>query len=148
MTRALWACVVWLVASGTVGCAVPLASMADDVRMKQYVPAPDRALIYLYRNESGTSHMTVSLDGGPYRETAGQTYMVWEVPPGPHFLISKAQKVSTLLLQTDPGRRYFVWQREHRGYVNTSPSQLLQVPEEAGVIGVRECQLIAMPLPP
>ena len=134
--------------AATAGCGVPLASSFDDARMKHYLPGPDRALIYVYRDDAVAFrfHMPVDLDGLPYGATVARTYMVFEVPPGPHLLVSHAENLSTLLLRTEPGRRYFVWQAVRVGL--TKPrSELQEMPDVYGAIRLGMCQLIAMPLP-
>jgi hypothetical protein len=144
------AVVLWVLAAvAAAGCAVPLASAADDARMKQYAPRPDRVLIYVYRDEGVgyAKHMPVYLDGVSYGQTSGLTYMVFEVPPGPHFLISQAENTSTLLLQTQPGRRYFVWQAMRVGLMSPR-AELQEMPEAYAAARVYQCRLVAMPLPP
>lgn len=132
-----------------VGCAtVPMASALDDARMKQLQPSPDSALIYVYRNEivGYSVHMDVDLDGRRFGATVAKSYMVFAVPPGRHFLVSHAENDSTLLLDAQPGRRYFVWQEVRMGILYAR-SELQLVPDVLGVAGVGECQLVLMPLP-
>jgi hypothetical protein len=126
-----------------------MASAADSARMKMLAPLGDGALIYLYRNESfgAAVHMDVRLDGTAYGQTVAKSYMVWEVKPGNHSLVSQAENDAQLTLNILPGRRYFVWQEVKMG-VMFARSQLHEVPEAQGQSGVNECELIRMPLPP
>jgi Protein of unknown function (DUF2846) len=134
---------------GALGCAtVPMASTADDARMKQWRAPPDSSLIYLYRNEifGYAVSMEVDLDGRRYGATVAKSYMVWEVPPGRHMLVSHAENDASLVIDTLPGQRYFVWQEVKMGILY-GRSQLHLVPEGAGAQSLGECNLVLMPLP-
>jgi hypothetical protein len=132
------------------GCAtVPMAAPADSARLKRLAAPPDAAVVYLYRNESfgAAIHMDVELDGRPAGQTVAQSYMVWQVAPGRHRLVSRAENDHDLTIDTAPGRRYFVWQEVKMGILSAR-SRLQQVAESQGQAGVDECELIQMPLPP
>jgi|KBSMisStaDraftv2_1062788.scaffolds.fasta_scaffold256413_1 hypothetical protein len=132
------------------GCAtVPMAAPADSARLKRQAPPPDAALVYLYRNESigAGVHMDVQLDGRPAGQTVAMSYMVWQVPPGSHRLVSIAENDYDLTIDTEPGRRYFVWQEVKLG-IMFARSRLQQVSASQGQAGVDECELVQMPLPP
>jgi Protein of unknown function (DUF2846) len=134
---------------GALGCAtVPMASTADDVRMKQWRASPDSSLIYLYRNEifGYAVSMEVDLDGRRYGATVAKSYMVWEVAPGRHVLVSHAENDASLVIDTIPGQRYFVWQEVKMGLLY-GRSKLHLVPEVAGAQSLGECNLVLMPLP-
>jgi len=131
------------------GCAtVPMAAPADSARLKRLAAPPDAAVVYLYRNESfgADIHMDVEIDGRAAGQTVAKSYMVWQLPPGGHRLVSQAENDTELILQVMPGRRYFVWQEVKMG-VLSARSQLHQVPDAQGQAGVDECELIRMPLP-
>ncbi len=124
------------------GCAsVPMASLEDDAQAKRFAAKPDKSSIYVYRNESFGSAipMTVSLDGKVAGQTGPQTYYLWEVSPGSHEIASHAEDVSTLKLNTEPGKAYYVWQEVKMG-LWMARSLLQQVDEEAGRKGVLECK--------
>src|SRR5262245_30727253 len=131
------------------GCAsVPMAPAADSARFKRLSAPPDVAVVYLYRNESigAAVRMDVSLDGRPWGQTVAKSYMVWQVAPGSHRIVSSAENDTDLTIQTAPGRRYFVWQEVKMGLMYAR-SQLHQVRDSEGQAGVDECELIRMPLP-
>lgn len=131
------------------GCAtVPMAKEEDSARMKRLAAAPDSAVVYLYRNETmGYSvHMDVSLDDRPFGQTVAKTYMVWQVRPGQHRLLSHSENDSEITLTVLPGRRYFVWQEVKMGLMYAR-TELHEVSEAQGESGVDECALIMMPLP-
>jgi hypothetical protein len=141
-------CVLGLALAVT-GCAtVPLASAEDDARMKSFEVPPDAALVYLYRNEffGNGVHMDVSLDGYPSGQTVWGTFMVWEVWPGHHRLLSQAENDAELDIVVAPGQRYFVWQEVKMG-VLYARSRLHLVSEYEGRKGLRDCKLVRMRLP-
>lgn len=138
---AWWAALAALVVLVT-GCAsVPMASLDDDARAKNFAVAPGKASIYVYRNESlgGAIPMTVTLNGKVAGQSGPQTYYLWEVEPGAHEVGSIAENTSTLKLDTRPGQAYFIWQEVKMG-LWMARTQLQQVDEATGRKGVAECK--------
>lgn len=126
------------------GCAsVPMASPEQDKAAKSFNVKPGKANIYVYRNESlGMAiRMRVLLDGQEVGRTGAKTYLLLEVNPGNHTLVSDTENPSTLAVSTAAGRNYFVWQEVKMG--GFSASSLLQLVDETkGKAGVAECNLI------
>lgn len=78
---------ILLLGSSLVGCAsVPMASLDADIQAKQFVIAPGKSNIYLYRDkEFGPAiTMPVALDGQVAGKTASNTYFLRSVDPGRH----------------------------------------------------------------
>lgn len=126
------------------GCAsVPMASVERDSAAKSFATKPDKANIYVYRNESmgAAIKMPVALNGKLVGDTAAKTYMLLEVPPGNHTLVSKTETDSILSLTAAPGKNYFIWQEVKMGMF-AARSSLQLVDEEVGKAGVAECKLI------
>lgn len=149
MRRRRLAVFLGLASLSAAGCAtVPMATAADDARMKQWQPMPQNSVIYLYRNEffGAAVHMEVDLDGRRAGSTVANSYMVWEVPAGHHVLVSHAENDAVLELDTLPGQRYFVWQQVRMGIL-MARSQLIPVAEVTGAGAVQGCGLVLMPLP-
>jgi hypothetical protein len=141
--------VAGLVGVALAGCAsVPMASAEDDARIKRLVPAADAGLIYLYRSEvfGAAIHMDVTMDGRYSGATVAKSFMIWEVAPGVHTLVSRAENDSPIQINVQPGGRYFVWQEVKMGLLSAR-SQLQQVSESEGLSGVGACKLIQMELP-
>jgi hypothetical protein len=115
--------------------------MDEDTKAKSFEVRPDKSNIYVYRNESigGAIPMTVALNGKVAGQTAMQTYFLFEVDPGPYELSSIAENTSTLKLNTEAGKAYFVWQEVKMG-MWMARSQLQQVDEQTGRKGVAECK--------
>lgn len=137
----LAAIVATLLASG---CAsVPMASAERDSAAKSFATKSGKANIYVYRNENfgAAIKMPVVLDGKLVGDTAAKTYLVLEVPPGSHTLVSKGENDSVLPLTADSGKNYFVWQEIKMGMF-AARSNLQLVDETTGQAGVNECKLI------
>jgi hypothetical protein len=123
------------------GCmTVPKASPDDDARAKTFAVRPDKANIYLYRNEF-TGHpfpFAVALDGKFAGETAMNTYFMWEVDPGLHEIVTQADEyVEKLKVNAEAGRNYFVWQEVKIGMTRPRPALQL-VDDQTGRKGVSE----------
>ena len=125
------------------GCgSIPLASYEDDLRVKRSSVKPDKAHIYVYRNESlgFAVPMTVAVDGRASGRTVAQTYVMWEVDPGPHEITSYAEDKSAVSINAEPGKAYFVWQEVKVGLWKAR-SLLHAVDEETGRKSVAGCRL-------
>lgn len=126
------------------GCAsVPMASVEADAQAKQFVPSDGKSKIYVYRNENfgAALKMTVLLDDKILADTAAKTYVVAEVEPGQHILVSKTENDAMLELDTKAGEIYYVWQEVKMGAF-TARSKLHLVDQKAGQEGVNESKLI------
>lgn len=127
------------------GCAsVPMAPLEQDTKAKEFVPAPSRAALYIYRNENfgGAIPMTVSVNGKALGQTAAKTYFRLNVLPGKYTVESHAENMSNLSLTAEAGKNYFVWQEVKMG-MWMARSLLQQVDEPTGRAGVTESKLIA-----
>jgi len=124
-------------------CAsVPLAPPAYDQAAKNFVPPPpDRAHMYVYRNESFGSaiKMDLQLNGVPVGTTVSKTFTLLPVPVRPGFqytLTSTAENTSELQLFPRPGEIIFVWQEVKMGFL-IARSRLQIVHPSEGMAGVR-----------
>lgn len=127
------------------GCAsVPMADLEQDAKLKSFTVKPDKAALYVYRNENfgGAVKMTVLLDGKLLGDTASKTYLYTEIAPGNHQLISKAENDSVLDFAAVAGKIYYVWQEVKMGFF-FARSQLQSVDEKTGQAGVLESKLAA-----
>ena len=126
------------------GCAsVPMASAERDAQTKTFSVKPDKANIYVYRNESmgAAVKMDVDFDGKPIGQTVAKSYFALEVAPGKHTLISKAENDSTLDVAAEAGKNYFIWQEVKMGILYAR-NKLQLVDDATGKTGVSECKLI------
>lgn len=128
----------------TAGCAsVKMADDSQDAQAKTFQTAPDKAHIYVYRNESMGAgvKMPVALNGKPVGVTVAKSYLMLAVPAGQQTLLSSAENDSELKLNTEAGKNYFVWQEVKMGFIKARNS-LQVVDEQTGRDGVTESKLI------
>lgn len=127
------------------GCAsVPMASMDQDANSKQFTPSPNKAALYIYRNEAfgAAIPMNVAVNGMNIGQTASKTYFRLNLIPGRYKIESNAENVSSLNLSAEAGENYFVWQEVKMG-MWMARSALQQVAESTGRAGVMESKQIA-----
>jgi hypothetical protein len=128
----------------TGGCAsVKMADESQDAQAKTFQVAPDKAHIYVYRNESMGAgvKMPVALNGKPVGQTVAKSYLMLSVPAGQQTLVSSAENDSELKLTTEAGKNYFVWQEVKVGFIKARNS-LQVVDDQTGRAGVAESKLI------
>lgn len=126
------------------GCAsVPMASPERDAQAKAFSIKPDKANIYIYRNESfgAAVKIDVDFDGKPIGQTVAKSYFALEVAPGKHTVLSKAENNEMLDVDAQAGKNYFIWQEVKLG-VLFARNKLQFVDEATGKAGVSECTLI------
>ena len=145
-TMARWACLLLIlaIASGISGCAyVPLADRDANRAAKTFATRSGLANIYIYRNESigKAIAMPVLLDGVVIGETAKKTFILRQVHPGRHTLISRTENDSRLDVVAVAGQNYFVWQEVKLGTMKAN-SKLQLVDEAVGKKAIKKCDLI------
>jgi len=126
------------------GCAsVPMADKNADREAKLFATKPGLANIYVYRTDSiGSAIATpVLLDGVIVGKTAKKTFLVKQVHPGRHTIISRTERDVRLDVAAVAGQNYFVWQEIKLGALKAG-SELHLVDETAGKKGVTKCDLI------
>lgn len=129
------------------GCAsVQMAPPEMDTSAKTYAVKPTKANIYVYRNEvfGAAIKLPVVLNGRAVGDTASKTFLLLEVDPGSHTLVSKGETDSVLKVDAVAGRNYFVWQEVKMGLMSAR-SNLQLVDDATGKVGVGECKLIQQP---
>ena len=136
---------VFIIISGLItGCAsVPLAPIEHDQEAKLFAVEPGKSNIYLYRNETMGSAVTmpIALDGRVAGKTASKTYFKWVVEPGEYEVSSLTENTYKILVNAKAGGNHFVWQEVKMG-MWSARSKLHNVSEEVGRKGVLECKLI------
>ena len=92
------------------GCA-PLPPTPEDVQAKRFEAVPGQSVIYLVRPFPDASHegATLWLDERVMGSTFPGTYFRWVVPPGRHRIAGYAGDSGSIVLDTGPGRVYFVY---------------------------------------
>lgn len=126
-----------------VGCAsVPLGDAQKDASAKQFSSTPDKAGVYIYRNESfgAAIKMDVLVDNKQLGQTASKTFFYTEIEPGKHTVTSKSENTDTLEFEAAAGKLYYVWQEVKMGVVYAR-TKLHLVGDSEGQKGVLESKL-------
>lgn len=136
-----------LVIEHVVKARVPMASTERNALAKTFVVNPDKANIYIYRNEGtfgAAIKFDLEIDGKLIGKTAGSTFAAVEIEPGKHTIMGKAENDSALEIVAQAGKNYFIRQELSFGFI-TARNKLQLVEEEQGKDGVFECGLIEVP---
>jgi hypothetical protein len=124
------------------GCA-SLADPNTDALAKLMKPIESKAIIYVFRNEeySWPARIGMTLDGKDMGSTQANTYFRWSVEPGQHILVSESENKAPLVLTTEPGKVYYIWQDVSMGYFRAR-STLREVDRSTAEIAMRSCYLL------
>lgn len=131
------------------GCAsVNKAGRDASEQAKTFSPITDKAVVYIYRDEilGSAIKLHVSVDGIAVGDTGPKSFLQLALPPGPHTITSRGEKISSLSLDTQAGKTYYVWQEVKMGMWSAN-SMLHQVDTDKGQDGVRECALLRTDAP-
>jgi hypothetical protein len=142
--RSLLACAMVIVVTLLAGCGnTPLAKPGADTLAKLMKPVPDKAVIYVFRNEPDSAPwpIRVTLDGKDMGESRANTYFRWTVDPGEHMILSYTENVAGLLINTEPGRIYYVWQETKMGFFQPR-SELKRMDRTTAEIALQSCYLL------
>ena len=125
------------------GCAsIAKAPASLDTEAKQFIPNANHAQVYVYRNETlgAALSMPVTVDGKLAGTTGPNSFFKFDLPEGKHTITSQGDE-STLEIETQKNKNYYVWQEVKMGAFSGG-SELQIVDEAKGQAGVRECSLI------
>lgn len=142
--RSLFTSAIVTVVTVLAGCgSLPLAKPETDTLAKLMKPVPDKAVIYLIRNEphSAPWPIQVTLDGKEMGKTGAETYFRWTIEPGEHTIISHTENPAGLVINTEPGRIYYVWQDIRMGFFQPR-SNLKLVDRTTAALALRSCYLL------
>ncbi len=131
---------------------------ADEKMAKNTAAPADKAVVYLYRSFiTGSTLLTVELDGEYAGNTSGGTYFMWLLAPGKHDFASIGGNTSTMSLEAKAGETYYIWQEikwSWRIFLwQPWRTELHLVDEETGRKGMKLSRLLqnradALPLAP
>ena len=115
-----------------------------DALAKLMRPVEGKAVIYVFRNEeySAPWPIRLTLDGKSMGSTDANTYYRWSVEPGQHIVASHAENDEGIVLSTEAGKVYYIWQDVSMGYFRPR-ARLQQVDRSTAEIALRSCHLIA-----
>jgi len=131
-------------------CAtVRIGDQTQDSAAKEFKVPSEKAGVYVFRNQTfgGGIKMDVLVDGFLVGETAAKTYLYFELPPGKHTIMSRAENTDSLTIDFIAGTLSYIRQ-EVRAGVYSARSKLILVDEAEGRNGVRESVLAVSNLNP
>jgi S1-C subfamily serine protease len=128
------------------GCtSTPLASSERDEQSKKFAPATDKASLYIYRNQlyGYLASIPITINGKMIGNTAAKTYFRVNLPSGTYIVESAIQNVSSISVDVESGKNYFIWQELKMGSVGGLECVLRQMDEDTGRSGVLQSKQIA-----
>lgn len=130
--------VVVLVSCGS----VPMASPEADANAKMFAPPADKAGVYIYRTAKTAKNliMPILINDEQVGATTKNTYLYKELAPGVYVFTGKSENKSTLELEVEQGKNYFIWQQVRPG-VMKARNTIQLVDEEKGKAGVNQSNL-------
>lgn len=129
------------------GCAtIPRLSKELDTAAKTFETTTDKANIYIVRDEfiGAAVGMPLDINGKLLGKTSALTYILATVTPGTQNIISHAENDSTLSLDVEPGKNYFVWQEVKMGLF-MARTKLHSISETEGKAKVLKCERVGLP---
>jgi hypothetical protein len=123
--------------------AIPRAPKDRDAAAKTFATTPDKANLYVFRDSQVADALpaTVLLDGKVLGATVGRTFLLAQIDPGPHELVSRGDNDAELAVTAEAAKNLFVWQEASQGFLK--PRTKLHVVDEArGQAGVAACELV------
>lgn len=132
----------------TAPSGAPAPAIADDTAKTFQVPA-NKSAVYVYRPFRpvgyGFALLKIELDDESLAVLGFTNYVYRLVEPGRHVVTGDANQEATiparLVLDMEPGRRYFIKQHME-GSWSAFHVKLELVPDEIGIEGVRTCRLV------
>ncbi|KRC29032.1 DUF2846 domain-containing protein [Acidovorax sp. Root219] len=151
LTRYFRALVLITAALALVGCTAPRAKPDADLKAKQFTPQAETASLYIYRSEmtGASAPMTVSVNNQSLGKTNARTYYNLEVAPGSYTVVSSADNTSSVTVEVEAGRSYYVWQKVTMSMGSgTARAQVSLVSEAQGQKGVLASKLLTTKVRP
>ena len=127
--------VVLALMSALAGCAsTPQASAERDADAKRFGSAPATAAVYIYRIDNDHENSVLWIDGRLIGSTLPHTFFRVHLEPGRHRLTGYVADNGHMVLETRPGRVYFVELN-----VVSGQSYFRLVPDQTGQEVVTNC---------
>jgi hypothetical protein len=131
------------------GCAsVPKAAESEDAVAKQFRAPTDKGRVYIYRSAfiGQLIPIPIHINGKPFGQTQGKSFLIADLAPGEYTFLSKAENDSTQKLKVEAGNLYFLWQEITMGAF-TARAHLYIVDASKGRADIMQTTLL-VPTPP
>jgi hypothetical protein len=122
---------------------VLLASRDADIEAKKFLPVPDNAVLYIYRNQfiGSAWQIPITINGELIGNTGGFTFFKKILPPGEYVIESWADNPMQITMNLEAGKIYFVRQKTRSGMTKIQADFHL-VDEATGREGVNQAKLL------
>jgi hypothetical protein len=122
------------------GCATTCQSVAIPDQNKK-IENPEMGRIYVVRPTSfgGSISMRITDNGEYVGNTGPNGYLCWERQPGSAEITGKAENLSTVNLEVEPAKTYYICQHIGMG-VWYARNTLEVIPEEKGQKFLKKCK--------
>ncbi len=125
---------------------------AEGAQAESFTPLPDRAAIYIYRNEylGKNQLLPVVVNGMSVGSLLGYQYLRLDAKAGTYTFDSNSPKKFSLTLTVEAGKNYFIWQEAKLAPYGFRPFETQiykyrtlfhKLDEDAGIKGMKECKL-------
>lgn len=120
-----------------------LAPRDADIEAKKFLPVPDKAVLYIYRNQfiGSAWQIPITLNGELIGRTGGFTFFRKTLSPGEHIVESWAENPVQITLNLEAGNIYYVRHRTRTG-MSKIRAGLHLVDEATGQAGVNQSKLL------
>ena len=129
------------------GCAsAPMATPERDAAAKAFAPMADKAVVYIYRDESFGAGVKVPIviNSRVIGDTVAKSYFRIVMDPGTCDVLCKASSDSHQTIQVEAGKVYFFRQEMKMGM--WAAGCMMHIMSEAeGRAAIAECKLIEAP---
>lgn len=122
---------------------VLLASREEDTEAKQFLPVPDKAVLYIYRNQfiGSAWQIPITVNGELIGNTGGFTFFRKTLSPGEHIVESWAENPTQITLNLEAGKIYYIRHKTRTGMTEIR-AELHLVDEATGQAGVKQSRLL------
>ena len=140
-TIPIWTGQIWIYIP--VQSPVLLASRDADMEAKKFLPVPDKAVLYIYRNQfiGSAWQIPITVNGELIGNTGGFTFFRKTLPPGEHVVESWAENPTQITLYLEAGKIYYVRHKTRSGMTKIRAGLHL-VDEATGRQGVNQGKLL------
>jgi Protein of unknown function (DUF2846) len=107
---------------------------------------PNSALLVIVRDTffGGAITFYNYLDGKPIGETRGNTYIVKQVSPGPHYVMVASENTAVAYLDFQPNKRYFLREGVTMGVWRARTSGFSPVPGAEAMESIKGCAYLEL----
>jgi hypothetical protein len=122
---------------------VLFASRDADIEAKKFLRVPDKAVLYIYRNQfiGSAWQIPITVNGELIGNTGGFTFFRKTLPPGEHIVESWAEKTTQITLHLEAGNIYYLQHKTRTGMTKIR-AELHLVDEATGRKGVKQSKLL------